>query len=662
MITPMKKYSFLVFHKEYNEFLDHLRDQGVVHVAEKHSEQKQEKLAGQFQMVNRYKQALRFLKRREQEEKDTGKEDPATLLDQLEELQKEEEHRENRIGTLRKEISKLEPWGNYEKKTLEKLETEGYKIHLYTCLTKQFEESWEERYSIQIINKYKGTLYFAVITKAGEEVDIDAEPEAPAEHSLADLNKELKENEERLAWIKDRYDELAATCIPAFEKTRENIIKEIEYRSTLIDTEEHAEGSLKLLEGWVPEDCEEALVNFLDESDVYYISSEPGKNEKPPIKLKNNRLTRLAEPVGKLFDLPDYKEIDLTPFFGPFFMLFFGFCLGDAGYGLLFVIAGLLLRNRMRKQMKRIVTLGIFLGIATVFFGALSGTFFGINLINTGYTVTQQTLAMLGDANIQKNIIDQLQSLQGVHFEARSDFLEAVRNSIGELNTSSYRSEILKYTRSDVNLLASFRHLMQEPLNMFYLAMIIGGVQIILGKVIYIFNVIKKQGFKYSIAPAGWALLIITLVVFIGGNQFGLLDIEKVRPVYFGFLILSGALIVFFNNPDSMILVRPLSAIWDAYGVVTGVFQDILSYIRLFALGISSAVLGFVFNDISSQLLGVPYVGWLLFVILLLFGHSINIFLASLGAFIHPMRLTFVEFYKNAGFKGGGIEYKPFSK
>ena len=202
---------------------------------------------------------------------------------------------------------------------------------------------------------------------------------------------------------------------------------------------------------------------------------------------------------------------------------------------------------------------------------------------------------------------------------------------------------------------------MQEPLNMFYLSMIIGGVQIIFGKVIAIFNVVKKSGLKYSISHAGWALLIIILVVFMGGNQFGLLDLEKVKPLYYGFLILSGVMIVFFNNPDSMILLRPLSAIWDAYGVVTGVFQDILSYIRLFALGISSAVLGFVFNDISSQLLSVPYVGWLFFIILLLFGHSINLFLASLGAFIHPMRLTFVEFYKNAGFNGGGKEYKPFS-
>ncbi|HSL85593.1 MAG TPA: hypothetical protein VK861_01515, partial [Bacteroidales bacterium] len=79
-----------------------------------------------------------------------------------------------------------------------------------------------------------------------------------------------------------------------------------------------------------------------------------------------------------------------------------------------------------------------------------------------------------------------------------------------------------------------------------------------------------------------------------------------------------------------------------------------------FALGISSSILGFVFNQISLQLLAVPYVGWLFFLVLLLFGHSLNLAIATLGSFVHPMRLTFVEFYKNAGFKGGGVEYKPF--
>jgi V/A-type H+-transporting ATPase subunit I len=78
-------------------------------------------------------------------------------------------------------------------------------------------------------------------------------------------------------------------------------------------------------------------------------------------------------------------------------------------------------------------------------------------------------------------------------------------------------------------------------------------------------------------------------------------------------------------------------------------------------LGISSAILGFVFNDISLQLLNIPYIGWLFFLVLLLAGHSINLFLATLGGFIHPMRLTFVEFYKNAGFQGGGKKYHPFT-
>ena len=154
------------------------------------------------------------------------------------------------------------------------------------------------------------------------------------------------------------------------------------------------------------------------------------------------------------------------------------------------------------------------------------------------------------------------------------------------------------------------------------------------------------------------------MLVFEGGSseELNLIDKEKYSLVYNILLGLSGVLIVFFNNPDINIFARFGSAIWNAYNVVTGVFGDLLSYIRLFALGISSAILGFVFNDIASQFLSIKYFGWIPFVLLLVFGHGINLFLASLGGFIHPMRLIFVEFYKNADFIGGGKEYKPFTK
>ena len=120
--------------------------------------------------------------------------------------------------------------------------------------------------------------------------------------------------------------------------------------------------------------------------------------------------------------------------------------------------------------------------------------------------------------------------------------------------------------------------------------------------------------------------------------------------------------IVFFSDLEISIPARIGKGIWDIYSTVTGIFGDILSYIRLFALGLSSAILGFVINDIAMQILGSSAIfGPIFFVIFLLLGHGLNILISSLGSFVHPMRLTFVEFYKNAGFKGGGKQYKPFS-
>ena len=116
-----------------------------------------------------------------------------------------------------------------------------------------------------------------------------------------------------------------------------------------------------------------------------------------------------------------------------------------------------------------------------------------------------------------------------------------------------------------------------------------------------------------------------------------------------------------FNNPKRSILMNIGVGLWDTYNMVTGFTGDLLSYIRLFALGLSSAILGMVFNQLAMNLSpDLPVLGQLVFVIILLFGHGLNIFMSTLGSLVHPMRLTFVEFYKNAGFIGGGKEYKPY--
>jgi V/A-type H+-transporting ATPase subunit I len=105
------------------------------------------------------------------------------------------------------------------------------------------------------------------------------------------------------------------------------------------------------------------------------------------------------------------------------------------------------------------------------------------------------------------------------------------------------------------------------------------------------------------------------------------------------------------------------SGLWNTYNMVTGLLGDLLSYIRLFALGLSSAILGLVFNSLAIQMSGdIPVLNIVIMVVILVIGHSINIFMSGLGAFVHPLRLTFVEFYKNAGFTGGGKKYEPFKK
>jgi V/A-type H+-transporting ATPase subunit I len=130
------------------------------------------------------------------------------------------------------------------------------------------------------------------------------------------------------------------------------------------------------------------------------------------------------------------------------------------------------------------------------------------------------------------------------------------------------------------------------------------------------------------------------------------------------FLLIAGGLPVFlYNSPGKNIFLNIGLGVWDSYNMISGFIGNLLSYIRLFALGLSSAVLGMVFNKLALSLLDMPpVVGHLLFLVLLLIGHSLNLFMAALGSFVHPMRLTFVEFYGTVGFTGGGKEYKPFSK
>jgi V/A-type H+/Na+-transporting ATPase subunit I len=342
------------------------------------------------------------------------------------------------------------------------------------------------------------------------------------------------------------------------------------------------------LQGFVPQPVIKKVEDLCENRKIVYLKAKVKPTDEPPILLRNNRFASLFEPLGQLYSLPSYGELDMTPFFAPFFMLFFGFCLGDAGYGIVILISTFIFKNKVAKEWKPVLILARYLSLTTILFGILTGTLFGINLL----TVETPWLRKLQNVMIDSN-------------------------------------------------------------QAFSLALLLGLAQILFGLVLKAFNNYRQFGIKYSIGPIAWMILILSLTDNFVSKLTG--------DVSFYLSWIGVILILFFSNPEGNIFKRVGQGVWELYGI-TGLVGDLLSYIRLFALGISGAILGMVINDIALRLLQIDYVGWLIFIIFLVIGHTANLLIASLGSFVHPLRLTFVEFYKNAGFSGGGTAYKPLER
>lgn len=196
----------------------------------------------------------------------------------------------------------------------------------------------------------------------------------------------------------------------------------------------------------------------------------------------------------------------------------------------------------------------------------------------------------------------------------------------------------------------------------FVLAVIIGAVQVLFGQILRIFNRIKRGGsFMYGLSSIGWVVLFISSIVAltdVAGEVF-----SSSSVAYYATLSVAGVLILFFNNPKKNLFVNFGGGLYNVYEMATGVAGDLISYVRLFAIGVAGTVIAQVFNELAMGMSGdIPVVSVIIMLIILLIGHGLNIFISALGAFVHPVRLTFVEFYKNAEFEGGGRKFTPFAR
>ncbi len=175
-----------------------------------------------------------------------------------------------------------------------------------------------------------------------------------------------------------------------------------------------------------------------------------------------------------------------------------------------------------------------------------------------------------------------------------------------------------------------------------------------------------RFGFKESLSEWGWLLLVVGFICT-GGLSFMKVISENVSNT--AFLVIGGVSAVgiyLLNNIHRNVFVNIGAGLWDTYNMATGLLGDVLSYIRLYALGLAGGMLGGVFNQLAFMVVGDDggktfSFGWVACGLILVFGHTLNIAMSCLSAFVHPLRLTFVEYFKNSGYNGRGEAYDPFS-
>ncbi len=623
MIEKMKKLTFLVTNREYDGFIQRVGELGVVHIDQLQQGATSDELQNAIHLENRYRAALNALqaatKAYAEEMAENGEpaagEDsmPQQILEHVEQLQVEEKQLEQQLKEVEATIAVLRPWGYFEPGQVQELaERIGHEIHYFTCSLKAFKSEWVDEYFATIVAQEKKQVYF--LTFSNTLPNIAAQHVEMPKCSKAKYDEERKQLTDGLRKVRHEMVHIDKMQRNLLEQGQREAAGDIQLSRVHLSDERVAGDQLRLLQGWVQDNRKEELMQYLEAEHIYYDMEDPKFEDDVPVQLTEDRYSRLFLPILGMYSLPKYTEIDPTLFFAPFFMLFFGLCLGDGGYGLIVFLASLAITLKGSEGMRDYGRLGMWLGGATIVCGLAMGTFFGIDL-------SQQSWAFL--------------------------------------------APIKPYFISDNGIGPIFGY---SP--MMVISVILGLVQVLIGMGVKAAKMWINYGWAYAVDTLSWLVALITAIVLYGLPVCGLVLPVAVQWALTGVLALSCVGIFLYNSPKAYKnpLLGPLvnlgSGAYNVYGMATGLLGDLLSYIRLFALGLTGGVLGGVFNTLAIDLTSsLPWAArWLPMLLILLAGHGITFALSVIGAFVHPMRLTFVEFFKNADFEGGGRAYEPFAK
>lgn len=642
MIVPMKKVSFVVTNDSKKDALKKLRTLGVVHLEQIYGSS--EKLSQLKETNNQLEEVLMLLSdikydKKTVEQKKLSSSNVVEKVTQIIELNETKKNYVEELSTATRELERLAAWGGFNPDDFSYLANKGIKLLPFECSTDSYKKIPED-VNFVYVNSDKTQVRFLVISEDGSK------PESLTSEYLQVLNPEMSTAELSESCVKYRKEissiekeiQKNVCYIQSIKDTMKVFAKDIEfenaYSGMATDAEDGTEANLAWLTGYVPAEELSIVQKAAKENHWACLADDPAEEDEVPTKLQNNKFVSLIYPVSDfLGTVPGYREYDISSWFLLFFCVFFGMIFGDGGYGLLLVgtALGMFLSNIVkRKSIPAPLYLLLLLGLSTTMWGALTCNWFGLKPELLPETLKPILFSL--DWNYISNASSLPTNLVTENLQIFCFSLALIHLSIAHLMAIAKNIKSPKFLGDLGSLLLLW--------GIFYLVlnMVVNGV---------------RFPFNLDIADVPLAL---------GSNvEFAKTGIS-ISTVMFPLIGIGFVLNFVFANYNGSVIESVKESCVNIISVLLGVvnvFSDIVSYIRLWAVGLAGAAIAQTVNEMAGPTLG----GFLIFagIILLVFGHGLNMVLNVLSVIVHGVRLNTLEFSSHLGMSWSGFSYKPFA-
>ncbi|MBQ4538901.1 MAG: hypothetical protein II995_04765 [Oscillospiraceae bacterium] len=637
MIVPMKKISLIIRENKKDETLKKLRKLGIVHI---------EIMEGSGQRLASLKEQIALLesavftigKKKKVKQKEANTAEALSVAAKIQALDAEKKQCGAERITLSSELDRLKSWGDVDPSSISDLQAKGYEVSFYEMPKAEYELLYESIKTVRI-DATKSTVRFMLLKSTKE--DLDEAVSSLNTYRLALPQLSTSEMKQRLSELGARIDEIDDT-ISSYACYVESIKRAIGATEKEMEFETYATGmadenlspesevplSVSYFTGYIEAENLDRLKQTAQSHSWGLLVEEPSEEDNVPTKLKNNKFVSLIYPLTDfLGTVPGYFEYDISGWFLAFILIFFGIIFGDGGYGLFIcAVAALPIIKSLitKKQISPAFLLVGLFGLSTVLWGTLTCTWFGLS--------PEQLPAWLKSLSIPV--------ISNVY--ADKIWYPFWTNGTAGLTTAQ-NLQILCFVFALVQLTVA--HIKCAIRNRRSLK-VIGDIG----------SAIELIGMFYLVLSFVVNGEVFSLGLVIGGIPVGTIAIA--------FIAIGFVLSFIFANYEGSVIKSILSSLTNIVSVLLGIFNlfsDIVSYIRLWAVGLAGAAISATVNELAGPLLG-NFMFMILAIVLLVFGHGLNMILNILSVIVHGIRLNTLEFSSHLGMSWSGHKFKPFEE